>query len=365
MQERKPILFPVFFLLVLALALALFIVLPRQAYSPLEKRFLAQPPRFTMEGGQFSQDFEAYAGDVFPLREQWVGLNAAARQLFGLNITGEVWRMQDGSLAEAPLGAQPRLARNLGILEDFAGMAGIDTRVMVVPHGGAVNTAGGPYAYPDRAIIQGAEEMAPGLVFIDVVTPFVSAGRPLYYRTDPHWNVDGAHLAYTEAAKALGFEPKPLEWFAVEHSEGFYGSAYARSGLWRTKPDTLGLIDPGVPVKLTFDGREEAFDSLYFKEHLSQPDQYPVFLDGNHGLTVIENLERAEGSHLVVLKDSFGNSLVPFLVNHYRTISVVDPRAYRGSLQTYIRDQGVDQALVVYSLRNLGTDTNLGFLTSR
>ena len=52
----------------------------------------------------------------------------------------------------------------------------------------------------------------------------------------------------------------------------------------------------------------------------------------------------------MVVKDSFGNMLVPFLVPHYEEIYVVDPRFYNKSLtgkniEEFVRDNGINEVL--------------------
>ena len=88
-----------------------------------------------------------------------------------------------------------------------------------------------------------------------------------------------------------------------------------------------------------------------------------MFLDGNHGLTDINNQDQPSGRKLLVLKDSFGNSLVPLLLPHFSRIMVIDLRAYRGSVLNLIKEEGYDQLLAVYALRSLASDTNFAWLS--
>ncbi len=365
-MERKsiPRLLPVFFIALMGLMGLLLLALPRQGYSPMEKRVLARPPAITLAGGQFSRDIEAYLDDHFPLRAHWVGLDARRRFLSGTMVADSVWRLPGGALAEAPVSqAGGLMARNLDLLADFAQEAGLPLALMAVPSAGAVWGQQAYYPYPDEGILARLGESAPeGLRLIPLFEGFRKAEAPLYYRTDPHWNGAGAYAAYRQAAPFLGFEPLPASAFTITESPDFRGSAYARSGLWATPPDALQMWDSGQRVSLSLDGRPESHDSLFFREHLTAPDQYPVFLDGNHGLTDIQNLDKPEGPKLLVIKDSFGNSLVPLLVPHFSRITVLDLRAYRGSPLALAREGGYQQVLAVYSLRFLATDTNFAWL---
>ncbi len=362
--KSAPRLLPVFFAALLLVMGGLLIILPKERFSPMEKRVLEELPGISLEGGRFSRGMESYLGDHFPMRTRWVGLDARRRAVSGVMVTDDIWRLPDGALAEAPIAAEGALlAEHLRQLSDFAGRSGLPFALMAVPSAGAVSGQEGYYPYPDGALLARiAAEPPEHIGVIPLFEAFRAAGRPLYYRTDPHWNGEGVYAAYREAAPHLGFEPLPEGAFSVTRSPGFRGSAYARSGLWDVPPDTLELWDSGRRAALRFDRKAERHDSLFFTSHLREPDQYPVFLDGNHGLTEIRNLDNPDGPALLMLKDSFGNSLVPLLLPHFGRITVLDLRAYRGSILALAGEGGYDRILAVYSLKSLAADTNFAWL---
>jgi hypothetical protein len=196
--------------------------------------------------------------------------------------------------------------------------------------GAAANTETGADAAAGSA--QGAGAAAG---FIDVRAEFLGSGTPLFFRTDHHWNMDGAYMAYTAICRYWGMEPFERGRFGVARHDGFYGSTYSTSGLWLTKADTIELWQPPEQVSVTFSDKEGASGSLFFESHLAAMDKYPVFLDGNHPLATVENMTpsaeaRAAGT-LLMIKDSYANSLVPLLIGHYSKIVLIDLRYYRQS----------------------------------
>ncbi len=366
-DKKAPRLPAVLLALLLILIPLAQLLMPDAAYSPLEKRELALPPRLTLASGVFSRGMEDYLSDHLPLRGQWVGLDAWRRYLSGSMAADPVWRLPGGALAEAPLednGA--RLERNLQLLDDFALEAGQPLWLLSPPAAGALAEQPGYYPYPDQARLSEINSMAyQQLRPIALFEALQAAPQPVFYRTDPHWNGQGAYVAYAQAAKALGFEPLSPEAFAQAQSPGFHGSSYARSGLWQTPAEALDIWDPGVKLALHFDGSDAAHDSLFFREHLKTPDPYRVFLDGNHGLTRIDNLDNPSGPRLLMLKDSFGNSLLPLLLPHFSHITLLDLRAWRGSSLQVTQDEAFDQLLAVYALKSLATDSNFAWLSRR
>ena len=65
---------------------------------------------------------------------------------------------------------------------------------------------------------------------------------------------------------------------------------------------------------------------------------------------------------LLLIRDSYSDSLVPFLTPHFSEIHLIDLRYYKLSASQYIADKGIDQALVLYSVPNFVSDANLVWL---
>ena len=160
-----------------------------------------------------------------------------------------------------------------------------------------------------------------------------------------------------------GRDPLDYDGFSHRVFEGYVGSTRSRSALWLTGSEGLTVDGPGdTPVTVAFSDDEKVYDSLFFYDHLNEYDWYPLFLDGNHPLTVVENRALADGPTLVMVKDSFGNTLAPLLVSGYRRIVLVDPRYYRGSVADLCGEYGADEVLFCYSLERICTDLNLSIL---
>ncbi len=109
-------------------------------------------------------------------------------------------------------------------------------------------------------------------------------------------------------------------------------------------------VDTGKEVK--------SFDSLYDESYLSQKDKYSYFLSSNNPLVSIDTGVK-NGKTLLVVKDSFANSFVPFLTGDYERILVVDPRYQRSGILSLLKQESVTDVLVLYNLVNFCNDTNL------
>ena len=61
---------------------------------------------------------------------------------------------------------------------------------------------------------------------------------------------------------------------------------------------------------------------------------------------------------LLLIKDSFANSLVPFLMADYAQISMIDFRYFYKPVSELIREIHPDETLILYEISNFAQDTN-------
>ena len=86
-----------------------------------------------------------------------------------------------------------------------------------------------------------------------------------------------------------------------------------------------------------------------------------MFLNGNHPeLTICS--ENKNGKHLLIFKDSFANAWIPFAVNDFESIHVIDPRYFNGDIEEYIEENGITESLFLYNIRNFCEDKKLAKL---
>ena len=377
MQFRHPRAVALLLAGALAAGQAAFWLLPRETLSEKEKRVLAaapQPTAASLADGSLFADIDRYLADHFPGREALVGLNAYQRQAEGQNAVGEIVRGADGWLFPAPVPADRQILwDNMQAITAFAAQQDAPVYLMAVPSAGAVVSDKLPrlhLPYPDDTLLEEARRLAGDSVqWVDLLEAFRTEDQPetLYYRTDHHWTTAGAYRAYARLMEEKQASSVPQEAFAVERAPGFYGTSYAKSGLWLTAPDTLELwTDPALQATVTvYDAnREEPVtqQGLYFRAYLEQADKYPVFLSGNHARVHIQTNADSD-RRLLVVKDSYAHALAPFLAEEYRTIDLIDLRYFkRQTISDWLAENPADEILFVYGLSSLTGDTALQWL---
>jgi len=167
----------------------------------------------------------------------------------------------------------------------------------------------------------------------------------IFFRTDHHWTMLGAYYAYGAWAEEQGLVPTPLHNFRKQTlKKDFLGTHYGRLRYAR-QADRMDFYDSGIVCDVLYDLGESSVRGMYQEQYLSTEDAYRFFLDGNHA--VVQITTGMEGGHLVVLKDSFANNFVPFLLFHYGRITVIDPRYFRADVTEWLSGQDVTQILIV------------------
>ena len=361
----------VLFALLLSAVPIAFLLLPYRAFSDAERRYLAEPPKLSeqkLSDWSYDDKVETFLADHLPLRNALVSINAYATLYTGRQVSAEIYCDSEGYLIEAPTQFNAaEVEKRLDRIAKAGERAGIVPRLLIVPSTGYIRseTLPKPLAalYRDGEVLKQIEEKQ-GVSLVPIAGRFQSEGQSWFYRTDHHWTADGAFAAYEAYMRAAGHEPLSKEAFTRRGIEGYSGSTRSRSALWLHPTEPLTVDEPkDCELTVTFSDREGTFTSLFFAEHLNEYDWYPYFLDGNHPVTVIENRNAAaDAPVLLMVKDSFGNTLAPYLVPSYRTIVMVDPRYTKQSVSELAAQYGADELLFCYSIERIATEESLKLL---
>ena len=365
-RTRDKIVTAVFVVFIFA-ALVLFIVLPKSDVSVNEKRTLANLPKTgvkTVFNGTFESGIEDYLTDHFPFRDGFVAANSYFELASGRNGMNGVYKGKDGYLINTPV-KNVNFDRNAETICSFAAKSEIPVAVMIVPTTGAIMAEKLPLnhaPYPDRELIGSLyEDLAETAETVDLFGRFQHSGNfvNLYYKTDHHWTSPGAYESY----KAIVPDAYKAEDFEIESYDGFYGTTYSKSALWLEHGENIELWTYPADITVTIDdgGKSETYSDMFFREHLDEADKYPVFLDGNHAYTRIENKD-ADGGKLLMVKDSFGNSLAPFLARHYSIVDMVDLRYFTETVTELAEREKYDKILIVYGLSTVAETTDINML---
>ncbi len=170
----------------------------------------------------------------------------------------------------------------------------------------------------------------------------------IYFRTDHHWTARGAYYAYRAAGAVMGYQAPPLSSYPREDVPGFVGSLVyqTQSPILQANPDTAEIFYPTVEHTMTryYSGGVLGGKAID-KSYMLGSNRYTAFIAGDVPRSVIKAAV-PNGRKILILKDSYGNAFIPFLIPHFQEIHIIDPRYWNGSLPVYAREQGITDVLV-------------------
>ena len=376
MTKRYCIFITALFCAFIGVFLAANAITPDRTFSEMENRNLEQRPEVDLGtpeklfkdgnffNGQFMRDFETYTTDQFVGRDAWIALKSSTERLLGKKENNDVYFADNDTLIthfDQP-DAQ-RVTDNLNYVNNFVENVDIPTVFSLIPTQACIWADRLPEGAPNASqtdLLAQAQEAVTGATWADLYTPLTEhKGEDIFYRTDHHWTSLGAYYGYVGLASALGYEPVPLsDYEETVRSTQFYGTVFSSSGVRWVRPDTITTYVPedGITVvSHTYDNQGNPVEEpreLYVESFLSVKDKYSMFLGGNQSLGVVKNENNPDGPKLMIVRDSYADSLVPFLTAHYSEIHLLDPRYYHLSFADYAEQNGIDQARVLNSVPN-------------
>lgn len=337
-------------------------------FSPVENRSLAQRPKLSAAkvlSGEFMSDFEEYVTDQFVGRTNWVSGKARAEKLAGKLENNGVYFGTDGRtlIADYPVPDEKRVAENLNYVSKLGEKLPIPVYFSLIPGKSQVYAdllpAGAPVG--DQQEILDRASQTPNVTWLALAgKDYGGWDKSLnYYATDHHWTTRGAYNGYRALMEGMGLEGVAAETFTTV-TEDFQGTTWSSSGAYWYPPDRMEIAvsDEGVSVTNNFTGQPME-GSLYNYDKLEQKDKYPFFLGGNQPLCVVKSEKPGATGRLLVVRDSFSDSLAPFLTQNFAEVHLVDLRYYKVPLGQYVAENRIDQVLVLYSVDNFVSDANL------
>ena len=397
------------FLFVIAFLGLLLPLRPKE--SELEKRELSKFPKPTVStvlNGEFFSDISTWYADTFPFRETLMNANAKMKKLYGITTqeiygdaaqgdeipdadaemettpTPEVTPEEEEDLPEedGTIHAKPEklgkiyIADNRGFELYGFSRAGADAYInmmnsaaaqlkdiatvydILVPTSIAVivdeenqqkvgsNSQEDTFAYVNGHLDASINQVG----VLDTLKKHNS--EYLYFKTDHHWTADGAYYAYRELMKAKGMTASALTDYTRTEYPGFIGSFYQysnQSDTLKNNPDTVVAYTPTCN-DLTYtdtDGNQKTGHVVSDATQYSEGNKYLCFICGDQPYERIDNPNITDGSSCVVIKESYGNAFVPFLVNSYQTVHVVDYRYFSGNLIDLVKEHGIQDVIYV------------------
>jgi hypothetical protein len=365
MKHTKNIAVTLTFLLTLALGLVacLWSGSRPAAYSQVEKRPLAQFPKDvtwqSLVDKTSIEQFEDFTVDQFPARQFF----RAVKARFVMKVLGQKqnngYAMEDGSIAQIKTSFdQANIDYSLGRLANISTRYPIDRGrlyLAIVPDKNYFFAKDYGYPGPDyEALVKDAQERLPDATYIDLF-PHLSLSD--YYKTDWHWDQSRLLGVLDVLGEGMGFADALPDRYDTHILSPYRGGYHDQSALYPPPEALTYLTNDIINACTVHDLATGETTGVYIPALFESNTGYDFFLSGMKGLQRIDNPLATTDRELIVLRDSFGSSILPLIAQGYRTVWVVDIRnVLPTTLGTWIDFSGKD-VLFLFSTTVLDSKT--------
>lgn len=192
----------------------------------------------------------------------------------------------------------------------------------------------------------------------------------LYFHTDYHWNGRGAYYAYESFCETKGIEAVGLDERTEKQFDSFLGALYwnncGEDPVLEGNPDTvLAYCPKSERASMTYtDKKGDTYNWSIIMDvsGWKASTKYSTFAGADNPFAVFTNPDVTDGSVCVIVKESYGNALLPYLVDHYSTIYEIDYRYWNGNLIDFAAEKNADDLIFANNLSMIGSSLLIGKL---
>lgn len=188
----------------------------------------------------------------------------------------------------------------------------------------------------------------------------------LYLNTDHRWTSLGSYYAYCDFCKVANESPVEISDLTSNKIKDFTGTLYSTSKAeaLNNNPDDIIYYDMPESYSMKILKKSASKFQQYRGMYNEDTSNYNVFIYGDNPVTQIINDNEKNGRNILVVKDSYGNAFVPWLVNNYDEVHSIDFRYYNGNIITYCAKYNITDVLFINSTVNSSVTTQIDKLSA-
>lgn len=372
MKKERIVIISLFICFILFVFFSFFIREPL-SYSEIEKRKLQQKPELSISdifSGDYMLDFEKYIDDQMIGRNTFIKISSYFQYLLGKSELNDVIIGKDGYLfskLEMTEEEENQLNKNIDFLNRFSNEYN-NVSFMLIPTSEGILTDKLPIGYKgiNQSKLISDIYSKVNMNNIDCFSLLYKKNKEyIYYKTDHHWNLNGAFYGYKSLCEGLKAEVKDISNYSFETLDReFKGTTYSKINILGEN-EILYKIEPNFEYEYEVvinNNTFNVYNNLYFEEYLDSPDKYSVYLSGNQAIVNIKSNLVNNDKKILLIKDSFTHSMIPFLVSSYSDITMVDLRYFNQGISELINKSNFDDIVVIYNISNFLKENRFIFL---
>lgn len=360
------------FVICIFLFMLLNVIVQDKEMSEQQNKMLAQRPRLSLEGvvsGTYMERYEHYLKDQFAGSEVLKKLQVSLKRIGGSKLENGIYIGKENQLMEEILVPdQETLAENIEAIQQFANAnKDLNLYMILVPNAANILSDKLPQlaTVEDQNVLFSLVEkqLDSSVRWIDAASVLEQHDEEyIYYRTDRNWTSLGAFYVFASCCETLGIDASAQSTFvAYPVSTTFEGILSAKSGVEVKEKDNIYIYvqkENAGEVVINYVDEQRKTTSLYDSSKLDTRNQYELFLGGDTSLIDIKTVSTSE-RRLLLVKDSFANSFVPFLEPYFREIVMVDPRYYSGTIDEIMDAYRITDVMFLYGGNSFFQDNNI------
>ena len=339
------------------------LITPDKKINEIENKVLTSFPELSFESiksKRFMKNFDTYTSDQFPLRTDFIKLKNSYNYFIGNKEFRNIYIGKDNRLMEKFVFNKDIMDKNISQAINLSNFLNnnynIKSKLAIIP----TSIAFYKDYLPKYAI---SDNQTDALKFIEnnlkstnlkFYTPYnilnKNKDKYIYFYTDHHWTQLGAKLAYEDM-----YNTKVSNNNYNKVSDNFYGTYYSKAILPQIKSDTIYAYKEFDKFNISIDFLDK-FDTLYDNSKLRGKNKYQYFLHGDPAIALIEGNKNVN-KEILIFKDSYAHSFIPFLTNNYSKIHIIDPRYYSINLNDYLNENSnISEALFINNIQTFNTE---------
>jgi hypothetical protein len=358
---------------VAAYTLGTFLIKDRD-FSEMENRTLAQKPELTTEkvfSGEFESGFESYMSDQIFVKDAMMSLKTCCDYFSGKTYQNGVYFGKDGYMLQRYTQNTAQVEKNISYINTFADKLGKPVDFILAPNAIDLNAdklpAGAVTDDQDETIALVQSKLSQNVTLFsarDTLADLQKQGVQAYYRTDHHWTSSAARAVCDAWLNTIGYAGTGDE-YEYRAVPDFYGTLYSKAPASFVKPDTFGYFaNKSAKYTVKYEKENKFAYDITDTSYLTKKDKYASYFGGNFAQLKItsDSAERSK-EKILVLKDSYANSMVQYLADKFDEVYMVDLRySHFDAVSEMVEKYGIDRVLLVYNVDFINEDTNFIWL---
>ncbi len=350
---------------------AIDMMMPDKDFSEFENKYLQKKPKLTIDSlynNEYAPKYEKYINEQFLLRNKWIDLKSRIEFFMGKTENNSIIYGKDNFMFDKVQKInEKQLDKNIENVKKFLEKYNDkNIKFALAPNSYEILKDKLPYGlklFNQKDMINSIYAKLSENKNVEVFN-FIDAlnshkDEYIYYKTDHHWTNLGSYYAYVEFMKGLGKDYVDINKLEAHEIEGFLGTYFSKAKKFNSDFDKITYYDVNVE-KMSIADKE--YSGIYDYEKFKTRDKYAAFLYGNNDLTIITNKNsenKQNKSRILILKDSFGNSFVPYLTYSYDEVYVLDLRFNSQKVSEIMEKYDFNDILIMYSASNFIDDINI------